>query len=410
MSTQASVAAEGGVTPPRVLLFYVDAGGGHRNVAQALAAAAEERRTTWRFDAVNFQKIVAPLDFTRRITGRSAEDLYNVLLRREWTVTMVPLLRVLQGLIRLRYRALVRHLVRYFGEQPAPAAVLSVFPNFNAVLRDACRSALPGVPFGVLVTDLADFPPHFWIEPGLDYLILGSERAAEQACAVGLRPDVFTRVSGMVLHPRFHVEQDAADVRARLRAEVGFAAEDFVILLLFGGKGSPEIERLASGLLAESPSWRVAVICGDNPALLARMQALRNLHGLRLHVTGFTSRVAEYMHASDLLVTKPGPGSLAEAWHCGLPVVVAGNRDTIPQERFNVRYLIEQDLGVAVERWADAPAAVRALVGNGDRLRRVRENLAHLPPNRAVYEALDVIASHVSRRGAQKLRQSSLAR
>jgi hypothetical protein len=382
----------------RVLLFYVDAGGGHRNAAQALQAAAEERRMPWRLELVNFQSLVAPLDFTRRLTGRSAEELYNLLLRREWTLPLVPLLRVLHGLIRLRRRALVAHVARYLADQASPpATVLSVFPNFNAIIRDACHRALPGVPFGMLVTDLADFPPHFWIEPGLDYLVIGSEEAEAQARAVGLGADVVTRVSGMVLNPRFYSALNTGQIRAQMRQEMGFADTDVVILLLFGGKGSKEIERLASGLLAESPEWRVAAVCGDNPALLTRMQLLRQTHGARLHVTGFTPRVADYMRASDLLVTKPGPGSLAEAWHCRLPTVVADNRQTIPQERFNARYLVARELGIAVRRWSDTPAAVRALLDNTDRLQRVRQNLARLTPNRAVYEVLDLLDARVRR-------------
>jgi len=380
----------------RVLLFYVDAGGGHRNAAHALRAAAEERGMPWQFELVNFQSLVAPLDFTRRLTGHSVEELYNLLLRREWTLTLVPLLHLLHGVIRLRYRALVAHVARYLSAQgSAPAAVLSVFPNFNAVIRDACRCALPGVPVGVLVTDLADFPPHFWIEPRLDYVLVGSEEAEVQARAAGLAADVVTRLSGMVLHPRFHASHDAGQVRTAMRAEMGFADDDLVVLLLFGGKGSPEILHLAKGLLAESPSWRVAAICGDNPALVTRLQGLKQTHGTRLHVAGFTSRVADYMRASNLLVTKPGPGSLSEAWHCGLPVVVGGNRQTIPQERFNVRYLVERELGVAVRAWRDAPAAVRALISDADRLQRVHRNLGRLAPNRAVYEALELLDARV---------------
>ncbi len=163
--------------------------------------------------------------------------------------------------------------------------------------------------------------------------------------------------------------------------------------------------RVAEGLLRASPDWRVAVICGDNPALLTRMQALKAAHGARLHVTGFTSRVADYMRASDLLVTKPGPGSLAEAWHCRLPVVVAGNRQTIPQERFNVRYLTEQDLGIVVQRWSDVPAAVQAFVADAERQRRMRDNLGRLAPNRAVYEVLELLDARV--RGSDLRRRAS---
>jgi 1,2-diacylglycerol 3-beta-galactosyltransferase len=97
------------------------------------------------------------------------------------------------------------------------------------------------------------------------------------------------------------------------------------------------------------------------------------------------------MAASDVLVTKPGPGSLSEAFHQGLPVVVAENRDTIPMERFNARYVAEKELGVVVRRWSDAPAAVLALARETGRLSRMVGNLRALPANRAVYESLALI-------------------
>jgi len=373
-----------------VLVFYIDSGGGHRNAAQALVAAARERGSACSLEMVNLQAVLAPLDFTRRFTGVSVEEAYNVLLRREWTSIMVPLLRLLHGVIRLRRRAIIRQIERFLSErQPPPAALLSVMPNFNGPLRDACRRALPGVGFAVLLTDRADFPPHFWLEPGLDRAIVATDEAERQAAAVGLPPGAVVRASGMVLHPRHYAAR--AEVRGATRAELGFGMDDFVLLLLFGGKGSPVMERLARGLLAERDSWRVIAICGDNPGLVVRLEALGATQPGRMCVLGFTDRVGDFMAASDLLVTKPGPGSLAEAFHRRVPVVVAGNRDTIPQERFNVRLVAERELGVVVGDWVEVPAAVSAYVADPERQERVRAHLAALPENRAVFEALDVI-------------------
>jgi hypothetical protein len=386
---------------PSVPVFYIDSGGGHRNAARALLAAAEERSLGLRLEMVNLQSVLAPLDFTRRITGVPVEELYNVLLRRQMTVLLEPLLRVLHGIIRVRRRAIVGQLARFLTERrPRPAAVLSVVPNFNAPLRDACRQALPGVGFGVLVTDMADFPPHFWLEPGLDRAIVGTDEAERQAVRVGLPPEAVVRTSGMVLNPRFYATT-SLDARGTTRAELRFGANDFVVLLLFGGKGSPVIERLARDLLRASERWRVVAICGDNPGLVGRLQPLAAAHAARLRVISFTDRVGDYLAAADLLVTKPGPGSLAEAFHRRVPVVVAGNRDTIPQERFNVRFVAERELGLTVRDWSEVPAAVGAYAADPARQRRVRANLAALPENRAVYEALAVIEDLVALRPAQ---------
>ncbi len=383
-----------GEDAPRVLLFYVDAGGGHRNAARALAAAAAERSWPYQLEAANLQTVLTPLDFTRHVTGVSVEEAYNVLLRREWTSLMPPLLRVLHLLIRLRRGAIVRRLTGFLAERsPRPVAVLSVMPNFNALIRDACRAALPGVPFLVALTDLADFPPHFWLEPGLDRVLVATDEAAHQAARAGLAPSAIVRTSGMILHPRFYGPDRGDAGRRATRAELGFGPADFVIVLLFGGKGSPEIARLAPALLRQNEAWRILAVCGDNPALLARLAPLAARSAGRLRALGFTDHLPDYLTAADLLVTKPGPGSLAEAFHCRLPVVLASNRGTIPQERFNVRLVAEHELGLVVSRWSDAPAAVAALAADPVRVARLRRNLAAWPRNNAVYEALEAVAT-----------------
>jgi hypothetical protein len=378
---------------PEVLVFTIDAGGGHRAAAAALVAAAEEAPRPWRFRVVNLQSLLLPMDPLKSLGGLSLEDAYNLLLRRGWTAYMVPMLRVLHGAIALRKRALSAALARHLAER-RPAAVVSVMPNFNGVIRDALRAAHPGVPFLVLLTDFADFPPHFWMEPGVDRVIVGSDRAGEQALSLGIPKERISRISGMVLHPRFH-RGGGREARSGVRSALGLEPQDFVLLLLFGGKGSAEMEPLATRLLDLSPSWTVIAICGDNPTLFERLAPLEAAAGGRLRRLGFTDRVGDYMAASDVLITKSGPGSLAEAFHQGVPVVVTANRRTIPQERFNTRFVAERQLGLVVPHWREMPPAVARLAQDPERLATLRANIAALPKNRAVYEALEVIGREI---------------
>jgi len=385
--------------PGEVLLFVVDAGGGHRAAARALLAAAEETAFPHRLRAVSLQEVLASQDWLKRAFGLSIEDFYNFLLRRRFTALLEPLLGVLHRLIAWRRRALVRGLVPYL-RAAAPKAVVSVIPNFNGILRDAVREAAPGAPFLVLLTDLADLPPHFWIEPGVDGVIVGSAEAAQQARALGLPEEGIHVVSGMPLHPRFYTPA-AGDARRRVREELGVPEGAFTAMLLFGGKGSAEIEPLARDLLGIDPALHVIAVCGDNASLQAALAPVGASSQGRLHPLGFTDRIADYLAASDVLVTKPGPGSLSEAFHAGVPVVVALNRDTIPMERFNARFVAEKGLGLVVSRWSEAPAAVLALARDPDRREGVLRSLRALPANRAVYEALRIVETAAARSGAR---------
>src|SRR5262245_14580241 len=383
-------------TEPEILVFMVDAGGGHRAAARALVAAAEEKRAPFSLRVLNLQEILAPEDLVKRSTGLSLEAGYNLILRRHWTVLLEPLLRLMHGAIRLRRRSLVRALRQDLAARPRPAAVLSVMPIFNGVIRDALAAAHPGVPFTVLLTDFADFPPRFWLEPGIRRAIVGTDRAAAQARQLGIPEECVSRVSGMVLNPRFY-QLGGAEARARLRREMRID-DGFAVLLLFGGKGSPEMEPLSERLLEGSHDFRVIAICGDNPELQRRLAPLVARANGRLHSIGFTDRVADFMAAADLLVTKPGPGSLAEAFQQGVPVVVVRDRHTIPQERFNTHFVEEHGLGVVVGGWPEIPDAVRALADDRARLDELRAAIQRLPANRAVYEVIDLLATEVTGR------------
>lgn len=380
---------------PEVILFIVDAGGGHRASANALVAAAEEQARPWRFRVVNVQELLAPLDLWGRVSGRPIESTYNEWIRSDHTRFLVPMLRFMQWLIR-RMRGRLGRLVESELRARPPALALSLMPNFNAVLRDAVRQALPGTSLFVLLTDYADFPPHFWMEPDLDRVLVGSEHASDQARAAGLPAEAVTRTSGMVMHPRFYAAGGPA-ARAATRAELGIPADAFTVMELFGGKGSAEMRPLTEALLRALPDGHVIAVCGDNPGLVASMTAQSAGAGGRLHALGFTTRIADYLAASDLLVTKPGPGSLAEAFQQRVPVVVTSHARTIPQERWNAEMVKQLDLGRVVGSMEEMPAAVVALRNDTAAWSRVQANLRALPPNRAVYETLDVVEAELRR-------------
>jgi 1,2-diacylglycerol 3-beta-galactosyltransferase len=376
-------------TLPEVLVLTVDAGGGHRAAATALVAAAEARRPPFRFHVENIQDVFRDLDLVRRWSGVSVEGLYNTLQRRRLTLLMEPLLRLLHFGIRLKGVGLRREMIRLLVAR-RPAAVVSVVPNFNGVIRDAVASLSPRVPFTVVLTDYADFPPHFWIEPGLDRVVVGSDRAAEQARALGFDSRQVVRASGMLLHPRFY-PRAGVEERRRVRQELGFSSEDFVVLVLFGGKGSPELEPLCEALLREAPGVRVIALSGQNPALARRIDRVAVLSGGRLRSLGFSDRVAELLASADLLCSKPGPGSIAEALHQGVPVLVSRNRHTIPQERFNAVLVDTLGVGVVVKDWQEMPAKVLEISRNSELRERLRRAVAALPPNGAVFEVLELV-------------------
>lgn len=361
-------------------LVYFDAGGGHRAAARALAASIAAQRRDWQVRRVNLFDALDPGRRFSRVTGRTPEDLYNARLARGWTLGLRHELRLLQLLIRAAHAPLVRRLVRHWGST-RPDLVVSLIPNFNRALHDSLAAALPGVPCVTVMTDLADLPPHFWIEPGRTrHLVCASERAVAQGLAMGLARESIHRTSGMIIHPDFYAPL-ALD-RAFERSRLGLDPTRPTGVVMFGGQGSMAMLDIAQHLAGR----QLVVLCGHNARLA---DALRRLPATAPRaILGFTADVRRYLALGDFFIGKPGPGCLSEAIELGLPVVTLCNARTLPQERYNADWVRDEGLGVVVARLRDIAPAVDAL------LPRLPEFAARVRgrQNRAVFEVPEILA------------------
>jgi len=367
----------------RLDFVFFDAGGGHRAAANALRSVIEKQQRPFEVRMVNLQELLDSIDVFRQITGRRLQDLYNLMLKRGWTLGSPQLTSGMHLVIRLFHRKQVRLLERIWREG-RPDLVVSLVPNFNRALGESLRQALPGVPLVTVLTDLADYPPHFWIERQDQYFICGSDKAVEQALAMGHLPSKVFRVSGMVLNPQFYeCAPLAAEKRAAERTRLGLDATLAVGLVLFGGQGAAVMLEIAQQLGRR----QLVLICGHNEKLAARLRALP--HQASRFVEGFTTEVPRYMQLADYFIGKPGPGSLSEAVAMRLPVIVERNAWTLPQERYNTDWVREQGIGIVLPNFRRIARAVDELLEPAAYagFRAATERLT----NRAVFEIPDIL-------------------
>ena len=265
-----------------------------------------------------------------------------------------------------------------------PDVVISIVPHFNRALRQSLEHALPGTPMVTIITDIADYPPHFWMERQEQHVVCGSEKAVQQALALGYKPERVHQVSGMIISPRFYdIEPLTPSERVRARGGLGFDPEQPVGLVLFGGQGSSVMVDIARHL----PKRQLLMICGHNEKLRRTLGAMP--HDAPLFVEGFTKEIARYMQLSDYFIGKPGPGSISEAVAMKLPVIVERNIFTLPQERYNAEWVREQGVGVVLPNFRQVGRAVDELLEPAayDRFRAATERLH----NRAVFEIPDIL-------------------
>lgn len=359
----------------KVDVWYFNAGGGHRAAARALEEVIGRQQPDWQVRTFNIMEVLDPQGLYRRITGSQPEDYYNVRLRTGFTLGLAQELKLFQALIRAFHAALVNILEQHYL-RTEPDLVVSVIPNLNRPMCEALSTTLPGVPYVTVMTDIADFPPDFWITPDVKHhLICGSDRAMQQARAAGCPESRLHRMSGMILRPDFH-EPLRVD-RAHERRALGLDPDRPTGVVLFGGHGS----RVMAAIAQELDDVQLILMCGHNGPLARKLRSLQA--SAPRAVVEFTSEVRRHMQLGDFFIGKPGPGSLSEAVHVGLPIVTVRNAWTMPQERYNTEWVRDNGLGIVVRSMRALKDPVRELLAS---LPEFTANVARMPPNRAVLE------------------------
>jgi hypothetical protein len=364
---------------PRIELAFFDAGGGHRAAATALEMAIQGQHRPWETHLVNLQELLDELDILKKYAGIRIQDFYNNMLRTGWTLGSAQLMKVLQFAIWARHRSTVRMLESRW-QKSQPDMVVSFVPHFNRALGESFRRSFPGRPFVTVLTDIADYPPHFWIERQPQFFICGSDRAVAQARAMGHTSNEIFQASGMILHPRFYEEPVADPIAERLR--LGLRADLPTGIVLFGGHGSKVMLEIARSLDESQLELQLIFVCGRNDKLAAALRSGKPR--LPRFVEGFTTRVNYYMQLADFFIGKPGPGSVSEALAMHLPTIVECNVWTLPQERYNAQWILEKKVGIVLQSFRHIRQAVAQMIEPSE-LARFRSNAAALN-NRAVFE------------------------
>ena len=346
----------------KLTIVFHHAGGGHRSAADALKTTLSSQENPWDVTLLDIQELLDPLDLIRRATGLRIQDTYNLILRKGWTRFSPQLLVVLKATIHLYHSPIVKLLRDYWAQHPAEL-VLSVIPHFN---REIAESLYPTgtttpetkTPFVTLITDLADYPPHFWIERNSEFVIAGTDRARQQALALGHDAGHIFQTSGMILKPRFY-EKINID-RVSEGKKLGLEPDCPTGIVLFGGHGSQVMIDITRRLDESGSGVQLILICGHNQKLATALKKLQTRKPIA--VVGFAQNVEYYMALADFFIGKPGPGSISEALQFHLPVIVERNSRTLPQERYNAEWVTENGYGLVVRTFKEIAPAVQRLL------------------------------------------------
>jgi processive 1,2-diacylglycerol beta-glucosyltransferase len=361
----------------RALFLSANVGVGHTSAAHALRGALAE--TDPQFEAM----VVDSYKYAASVVSRVVSDGY---LRMVKTIPQM-------------YRFLYDRAERATEVGPFRAWVHQFTAgNLRRLLQDlrpdvvVCTHAFPCGVMAEYKKQFADSPPvfgvvtdfavhAFWIHKNIDGYAVATDEMRATLIARGVAPDRVV-VAGIPIKASFSdVTRDPVALRTRL----GLPLDRRVVLMMGGGLGIGPLEAMMRALDAVTePLCAVAIVGRSKRSEQRVLEYAHRIH-YPMRVERFVNNVQEYMHASDLLITKPGGLTSSEALAAELPMVLF--KPLPGQEERNTRYLVQRRAAVRAKNEGDLTRTVQSLFASPEKLAQMR---TAMEPLRKPHAAADI--------------------
>jgi 1,2-diacylglycerol 3-beta-galactosyltransferase len=326
---------------PHIVFYFSDTGGGHRSAAEAIIEAIQleynDKVTT---EMVDFFKSYAPRPFNR------AAQMYPYMVKAPhlWSASF----HATDGRARARVITttmwpIARQAARSLVQSHPADLIVTVHPFANSFALRALGKDRP--PFINVVTDMVTTHA-LWYDNRADLILVPTETARLRAIKYNMSPEK-VQVVGLPVADQYCRPVGS---KAALREKMGWSSDKPIVLLVGGGEGMGPLAKTAQAIDASGLDVGLIIVCGRNQRLKATLESCEWENPTRIY--GFTRDMPDFMRASDFIVTKAGPGTIAEALNAELPIILYAK---LPgQEDGNVTFVQEEGAGV----WAPAPQEV----------------------------------------------------
>ncbi len=360
---------------PKVLILTTSHGASHRRASEAL------KKAFFALDPRLTVEITDAIDHCAR-WFRAYYDSYLIPLRY-WP----GLWRWIEGRQHQSSSTNPGWLYRY-GGQPLFRYIADFKPDMVVATEvGVCELAClckrqAGTQFFLVALELMDFN-QAWIQPEADlYPVVHADFGDELVAAGAPRAKILD--CGMPIDP---IYEDLPE-RAGIRAQLDLRQDVPLLLVLFGGTGFGKPERIMAGLRDVRVPFQAVFIAGRNISLEGE---LRKLSGGRegWRVLGWVNNMHEWMAAADLLLSKPGGGTVMEAAACGLPLLAF---DPLPgNEERTCGWLEKWQAGVWLKSSDQIASHIERLLANPDELSALRDQVKTIARPRAARQAAEGI-------------------
>lgn len=359
----------------KILYLYSDTGGGHRAAAKSLMAAVKHLKDS-EVDQEAIDVFAAGSSFLNIFAKAYAPVIRYApwLWRALWfSLNNDRALKVMEA---VASPFILNNIAKIFNAKK-PDILVSVHPLVNHISIKAAKKIGHHVPFITVGMDPVDLHKS-WVSPDTDVMVVATEEAKQICLREGL-PESKIKVLGIPIDPRFSEVRDKREVRQRM----GLKSDLFTVLVMGGGEGAGNIYEIASELNKSSLDMQLIVICGRNMALQNKLNAMK----LRFPaiIYGFTDEVPSIMDASDMIITKGGPGAVFEALAKDLPMIITS---WLPgQEEGNIRYVLAHRIGEICKDAHKIVPAIEQIRANTS----IKENIKKAKKPLAVFDIAKLI-------------------
>src|SRR6266498_4350742 len=346
---------------PHIVFYFSDTGGGHRSAAEAIIEALNlEYKNQVTTEMVDFFKDYAPLPFNH------AAEMYPYMVRAPqlWSASF----RATDGRARARVLTttmwpIARRAARALVQSHPADLIVTVHAFANSFALKALGKDHP--PFINVVTDMVTTHA-LWFDNRADLILVPTETARKRAIKYNMPPEK-VRVVGLPVADQYCKPLGRKSI---LRKKLGLPIDKSIVLMVGGGEGMGPFAKTAQAIDSSGLNVCLVLVCGRNQRLKTTLESYKWENPTFIY--GFTREMPDLMRSADFIVTKAGPGTIAEALNAQLPIILYSK---LPgQEDGNVTFVEEEGAGAWAPNPQDVVRTLTRWISRPVELQKVMEN------------------------------------
>ncbi len=337
----------------KILILTASTGGGHKRAAAALEAKIKELSPDTGVKVVDAMKVIGKA-YDKTVCGgyhfmatkipKVYGECYKITDRKSVMYEAV-----------MRSNTLMSNKLLDTIDEFEPDIVLICHPFVTTMISKLRRQGKTDVKAISLITD---YDAHrTYIVPNIDAYVLAEPQMAEKLEKVyGVEKELIYPL-GIPIFDRFTQPFDKAEICKR----EGLDPSIPTVLLMAGSFGVTSVLDFYKSLAQKQKNMQFIIITGRNIKLFAHLEKLIDelCTQENTKLLYFVKNVEDYMHISDLIVTKPGGLTVTESLACSLPLAIYS---AFPgQERDNATFLLREKAAVMLDKKHGADEIIEIL-------------------------------------------------